>query len=234
MAGFAGSESESSGKGDFLEKFALLLESDRFRKAVEEIKTTKVVEVPDYQNVPVPVATFYDVPTPRAVFEDEIIKRPVYKDDPVKVQSVHVEEVTKTVEVPKYVPKVYELPEIHWVPENKVYEVPDVQFVKTEALTESMQGILLKALVEALKGALPEAMAAIRPAMQEALIMELNTALATAIPEAIRLTPIEKKYDLDVPNIVSRDVFSDKVRWIEKDVELLRPHYKCQACGHEI
>ena len=226
MATMVGIQNPSVEAG-LLEKFLLLLESDQFRKAVNEVRTERkierIVEVPNFVNIDTPRAKFFDVPTPRAVFEDELIKRPVYVDDPITVQNVTVEEIKKTVEVPEYVKKVFEVPDIQYVPElktypvpdiqyvpeKKIYEVPDVRFIKKDALTKEMREVLVECLQEAMQG---------------------------AIADAVKLTPIEKEYDLAVPNIVRKDeiVFSEKVKFREIIVDTVKPHYVCQKCGHEI
>jgi len=105
----------------------------------EQVRIKRIVEVPDFKDVPTPRAAFYDVPTPRAKFEDEIIKRPIFENETIKVQNVTVEEVKKTVEVPDYKKKVYEIPEIEYV--KKTYEIPVTKFVPSDILTVSKNDI---------------------------------------------------------------------------------------------
>ncbi len=143
----------------------------------------------------------------RPKFVDVVIERPVYRDKIIEVP------VIKEVEVIKEVVKIVEVEKIVSVPKY-VHETVTVTNVKVHPVVVHDAKIVEKIV--------PVSKPEIR---------------LTHMEEVVRVPKIvydEEHRDIVVPVLKEKDIIVNRPKFVDKVVEVVKPKYICQNCGHEV
>jgi hypothetical protein len=148
---------------------------------------------------------------------DRIVEVPKYKE--VIVQKPKF--VEKTISIDKPIYKEVEVERIRYI--EKVVEVP--KYIEKQIIVETVRVVEKIVVVEV-------------PKYIEKIIEVPKYVTKEIIVEQVKLVPVEKKVELsftvDKPIIKERDVVVDRPKYRELIVDVVKLHYKCQACGKEV
>lgn len=160
--------------------------------------------------------------------------------DTIETKITH-KTIEKVVEVPKFVEKIVEVP----VYREKIIEVPVIREV--EKIVEKIVIREVIKVVEVPKFVTREVtdikITTVPVTVKDVKIVEhvMNVSKPELkikhIEEVVRVPKIvydEIRKEIIVPVLVEKDMPISKPRFVEKIVEVIKPKYVCQKCGHEV